>query len=407
MPKRNTVISLLFIILGVVFALGHVVLANNPLEASGVIHAEEMRIASEFQGYASQVLVQAGDRITVGQALVILESNAVQSNIRQAEAAVGTAQADLGLVRARPRPEEVAAKQAQLAMSKAEREEAQVAWQAALHALHEPQELQEQILQAQAQVELALHNVQWTAADYYQAQSAADRAEWNSTERRVLEFQAAAAKAALDAAHLDEQAARVTLQHLQGIRDKPLVLQAKVHAAEGQFHVADAAAQVMQADLDDLMAGATAEEVAAAEANLALAQAQLKLAQMQLERLTLRSPVTGTVVSRMINVGETAMPGVTLLTVADLNEVFLTVYVPENRVGEVHLGQNVDVTVDSFPQRRFEGQVMHVSDQPQYTPRNVATKDERVNTVFGVEIWLSNPEGLLKPGMAADAMFRS
>ncbi len=77
-----------------------------------------------------------------------------------------------------------------------------------------------------------------------------------------------------------------------------------------------------------------------------------------------------------------------------------------NRLGEVQLGQSVDVMVDSFPERRFQGRVVHIADQPQYTPRSVATKEERVNTVYGVKIRLPNPEGLLKPGMAADAVFR-
>ncbi len=84
----------------------------------------------------------------------------------------------------------------------------------------------------------------------------------------------------------------------------------------------------------------------------------------------------------------------------------MTVYVPETRVGHVRIGQRVDVTVASFPQRIFEGQLIHIADRPQYTPMNVATKEERVSTVYGVKVALPNSEGLLKPGMAADAVFR-
>jgi len=95
----------------------------------------------------------------------------------------------------------------------------------------------------------------------------------------------------------------------------------------------------------------------------------------------------------------------TLLTVADLSEVHVTVYVPETRVGHVRIGQRVDVTVDSFPQRTSEGQLIHIADRPQYMPMDVATKEERVSTVYGVKVVLPNPERLLKPGMAADATF--
>ena len=78
---------------------------------------------------------------------------------------------------------------------------------------------------------------------------------------------------------------------------------------------------------------------------------------------------------------------------------------PETRVGQVTLGQMVRVTVDSFPGRAFEGTVVHIADSAEFTPRNVATKEERVNLVFGVEIDLENEDGALKPGMPADAQF--
>nr|MBC7244764.1 efflux RND transporter periplasmic adaptor subunit [Chloroflexota bacterium] len=379
--------------------------AKNTLEVSGVIEADEVRIASEFQGTVVQVGVQAGEAVRVGQMLVVLDSQSIQATVRQAEAAVKAAQADLGLIWNKPQAEEVSIKQAQVTMAKAQRDEAYVAWQAAQRELEELQELQKQILEARAQLALAEQNVEQAKANYYRARYKADHAEWGSTERQVLELQAKAAEAALAAAQADERAAKAVVQHLEDMQQRPLAYRAKTNAAKGKYHVAEAAMAVGQAELDDLLAGATAEEVAVAEANLALAQAQLRLAQMQLERLTLRAPVNGVVVARMINVGETVLPGVTLLTLADLDEVNLVVYVPEHRLGEVHLGQKVDVMVDSFPQRRFEGRVVYISDQPQYTPRNVATKEERVNTVYAVKVRLPNPEGLIKPGMAGDAVF--
>ena len=83
----------------------------------------------------------------------------------------------------------------------------------------------------------------------------------------------------------------------------------------------------------------------------------------------------------------------------------LVVYLPETKIGQVQLGQEVQVTVDSFPNQTFEGQVAHIADRAEFTPRNVATQEERVNLVFAVEIRLPNDEGLLKPGMPADARF--
>lgn len=406
MKNRKLVLGLCMLIVVLLPLVGSHSFAGSSLEASGVIEAEEMRIASELQGTVLQVAVQAGEEVRAGQVLVVLGSSSVEAAVRQAEAAVKVAQAELEQVRSKPRSEEVSIKQAQLAMAKAQRDEAYAAWQAAERDLEELQELQRQLLEAKAQLALAEQNVEQAKANYYRLRYQADHAAWNSTERRILEFQAKAAEAALSAAQADKRAAETALQHLEGMRQKPLAYQAKANAAKGKYEVADAAVAVAQAELDDLLAGATAEEVAVAEANLALAQAQLRLAQLQLERLTLRAPANGIVVARMVNVGETALPGVTLLTIADLDEVYLMAYVPAHRLGEVHLGQEVEVTVDSFPQRRFVGRVAHISDEPQYTPRNIATKEERVNTVYAVKVRLPNLEGLLRPGMAGDVVFR-
>ncbi len=405
MLRRKIAVTALALCVVAAGSVGSRAVADGQLQASGVIQAEEIRIASEFAGYATQVLLQAGGHVARGQVLAVLESNALRTSIAAAGAAVETAQAELARVRAQPRAEELAIKRAQLAMAQAKLDGAEAAWQTALRALHEPQQLDGQILTARGQVALAAQNVQLAAAEQAQARSAADAAAWGSSERQALEYEAQAAEASLAAARADERAAQVALQHLQSMRDKPLALQAVANAAQGAYRVATAAMAVAQAELDDLQAGPTAQELAAAAAGLRLAQAQGKLAQTQLDRLTLRAPTDGTVVATMINVGETVLPGVTLLTLADLSEVYLTVYVPAIRLGEVHLGQQVDVTVDSFPARRFEGQVVYMADQPQYTPRNVATKEERANTVYGVKIRLPNAEGLLKAGMAADAVF--
>jgi HlyD family secretion protein len=84
--------------------------------------------------------------------------------------------------------------------------------------------------------------------------------------------------------------------------------------------------------------------------------------------------------------------------------VTLEVYVPENRVGQVQLGQEAAVTVDSFPEETFAGRVARIGDEPEFTPRNVATAEERLNTFYVVEVRLPNPDRLLKPGMPADAV---
>jgi HlyD family secretion protein len=98
------------------------------------------------------------------------------------------------------------------------------------------------------------------------------------------------------------------------------------------------------------------------------------------------------------------MPSVTLLTLADLTKVTLTVYVPEPDIDTVSNGQKVTVFVDTFPDRPFSGYITYVSDEAEFTPKNIQTKEERVNMVFAVKIGLENEDQRLKPGMPADAI---
>jgi HlyD family secretion protein len=124
-----------------------------------------------------------------------------------------------------------------------------------------------------------------------------------------------------------------------------------------------------------------------------------------LSKLDITSPMDGVVVDMTAYLGEVVAPGAPLPTVADLSEMHLTVYLPEMHMGRVHLGQRVEVAVDSFPGQVFEGRVTHIADRAEFTPRNVATQEERLNTFYAVEVRLPNAEGLLKPGMPADATF--
>jgi len=86
--------------------------------------------------------------------------------------------------------------------------------------------------------------------------------------------------------------------------------------------------------------------------------------------------------------------------------VTLVIYIPENRIGQVQVGQEVEVQVDSFPGRVFVGQVQNIAGEAEFTPRNVQTQEERVNLVFAVKVRIPNPDGALKPGMPADATVR-
>lgn len=115
-----------------------------------------------------------------------------------------------------------------------------------------------------------------------------------------------------------------------------------------------------------------------------------------------RSPIDGVVLEKAYEPGELALAGSTVLTVGDLSTLTLTVYVPEERLGDVSLGQVFQISVDAFPSKTFPGTVTHISNQAEFTPRNVQTIQGRKDTVYAVRLTLANPGMQLKPGMPAD-----
>ena len=132
----------------------------------------------------------------------------------------------------------------------------------------------------------------------------------------------------------------------------------------------------------------------------------MEVIEAQLAKLVVTAPMDGVVLTRTAEPGEVLVPGAPLLSLLRLDELTITVYVSEDRYGNVKLGQTASVTVDSFPGEAFEATVVRIADQAEFTPRNVQTEDSRRTTVFAVELSVTNPEGKLKPGMPADVDFR-
>lgn len=176
------------------------------------------------------------------------------------------------------------------------------------------------------------------------------------------------------------------------------ILLAQVDAATAQHDVA-------VANLAAIRDGARDEEIEAARAQVRTAQAQLDAIDIQLKKLTITAPWDGVVLARGAEVGGLALPGATLIEVGRLDQVELTVYLPEEQFGLVTPGQKVRVQVDVHPDRVFDGTVLRMADKAEFTPTNVQTKEDRTRLVYAVIIRLDNPDLMLKPGMIADVEF--
>jgi len=189
---------------------------------------------------------------------------------------------------------------------------------------------------------------------------------------------------------------------LQVIQAAAALEQAQAARTQAQIAVAQAEARVqqLQATLEQAQAG-----IVRAEKAVAQAQANLDLVELQIRKLVIRAAVAGTVMTRNAQPGEVIQPGMAALTLGNLDDLRVTVYIAENQYGRIALGDSAQVTVDAFPGQSFEATVTRIADEAEYTPRNVQTTEERQTTVYAVELTMAEGVGRLKPGMPADVVF--
>lgn len=139
-----------------------------------------------------------------------------------------------------------------------------------------------------------------------------------------------------------------------------------------------------------------------AVSQLQLARAALKTAEVRLKDTVIYSSTTGVVLTKDGEAGETVAAGTPVFTIGELENPWIKVYVKEDKLGLVKLGQKAEVRTDSYPKKVYEGTVTSISSEAEFTPKNVQTKEERVKLVFGVKVKVKNDNNELKPGMPAD-----
>jgi HlyD family secretion protein len=139
-----------------------------------------------------------------------------------------------------------------------------------------------------------------------------------------------------------------------------------------------------------------------ATSQLQLARAALRTAEVRLKDTAIYSSVAGVVLTKDVEAGETIAAGSPVFTIGDLENPWIKVYVKEDKLGLVKLGQKAEIRTDSYPKKVYEGTVTYISSEAEFTPKNVQTQEERVKLVFGVKVKVQNQNKELKPGMPAD-----
>jgi membrane fusion protein YbhG len=174
--------------------------------------------------------------------------------------------------------------------------------------------------------------------------------------------------------------------------------------ATAAYDVAKSQVNSANENLKKLKHYARPEEISEAESNLQKAIAAVNILKKNIRDCYVTSPINGFIVKKFVEKGETVTMLSSLFDVTDLNPVKLDIYVSETDLGKIKLGQKADVTTDTYPNKKYEGKIIYISPEAEFTPKNIETKDERTKLVFEVKIQIPNPNYELKAGMPADAV---
>ena len=378
--------------------------AASILRLSGVVEATQVNVVSEVSGRITSITADEGGNVVEGEMLVQIDDASLAVQVKQAQAAVNAAEANLAQVKAGARQEDIDAAQAALRQAQADRNGARQTLTDTMAIRNNPQPINAQIDQARMGVTLAEQNLAAAQSQLAEARWWRDFYESDKSKHDTLDRQIAIAQRNVEAAQAKLDGARAQRKALEAMRSAPVTLKAQVNSARSTYSMTLASVAVAEAALAELQAGPLPEDVAQAEAKLHQAQAQLELAQATYARATLRSPLTGVVASRSAQVGETIQAGIALMTVMNLDEVRLVIYVPQTDLPRLHIGVPVKVSVDAYPGEVFTGPITTIAQQAQFSSRDTQAAEDRANVVFAVKVRLSNADHRLKAGMTADAV---
>ncbi|MCG3161979.1 MAG: hypothetical protein DCC59_14995 [Chloroflexi bacterium] len=428
MKKQTFVFVSLMVILSMALsACGTLVSADTTdLNASGTIASLEVNVAPQIGGQVVSVSVEEGTQVNAGDELFRLDDSLFKAQRAQAEAAIQLAESAVSSAKA----------QYDLVLNNARLQDQQNRvsnWNASQPSQFDLPvwyfDKEEKLASANLEIDAAKTGLDKEKANLEKVLTNVASQEFLNAEKRVSDAQAAFvvadqvlsqansaqenedlqnfAQDQYDAAENELKSAQTDYTRLlttQGAKDV-LEARARVKVAQERYDRAlDYYNSFLSGD-QSLQVKAAEAGVQQAEAALAQAQAALATLDVQIEKTIIRAPMDGVVLIRNLEIGETVAPGGIVMSIGHLQEVELVVYIPETEYGKVRLGDQVSISVDSFPGETFIGTVVNISDKAEFTPRNVQTVEGRRATVYGIKISVPNPDLKLKPGMPADVTF--
>jgi HlyD family secretion protein len=210
------------------------------------------------------------------------------------------------------------------------------------------------------------------------------------------------AEAALHQAQFDLENKQAHYERMKVLFEGHVIPKETLGNAEAGYKIAKAAVQRATENYKLVKEGPRKEDIEDAKAQVEQARASLKLAETQLSYTVLNSPLSGVVLVKSSEMGEVVNPGTSIITLADLENVWLKAYIPETDLSKVKWGQEVIVTTDLRPKKEYKGKISFISSQAEFTPKSIQTEKERVTLVYRIKVDIPNPDRELKPGMPAD-----
>jgi HlyD family secretion protein len=204
-------------------------------------------------------------------------------------------------------------------------------------------------------------------------------------------------------AQADFQQKKMDYERAQRLFSRDAISAQDRDLAQTAMQRSQAAFEAAQQRYSQALEGSRKEDIAIARANVQQAQANLGLSRVNLDYTVLRAPTTGVVTVRQAELGEVVVAGTPVVTLADLDHIWLRAYVPETDLARIRWGQDARITTDTYPAKQYHGRISFISSTAEFTPKSVQTYKERVTLVYRIKIDVDNPNHELKPGMPADA----
>jgi len=371
---RKTVILFVAGAFGIVWWLYRQQSQPAAFVVSGFVEADDVRVGSRVGGRVSSVLAGEGQRVHPGDPLFILDSFDWQERLLEAKAELAAAESERARLTVGYRKEEIAQ-----ARAKRDHAAATFAKLTAGPRVREIEIARERGKMAQADLELA--GSEFERVKNLREEASAAKVEYDKAVRELKRSQAESAAALQELALLEE-----------GTRKEEL--------AEAQATLVEA-----EAGLSLFEQGFRTEDISKAAAQAEAARAHVAAIETQMKELTVVAPCDCVVESIRLRPGDLVAPNAPALTLLDVSRLWVRTYVPESRLGDIRLGQQVPVRVDGFPQRRFIGRVSFLATEGEFTPRNIQTPEERSKQVFRAKVTLEGGVEVLRVGMSADVLF--